>query len=147
MWSKEVFEQIDLLDNMPNLSSFPNKSALRKWYREYRAKNREKFREYNREYNKRWRDTFGYTSEDRYKKKYPIKRKASQKICGLIQAGKLKRGDCNICSKPNAQAHHPDHRYWNEIIWLCPLHHSMTERGILVFDKSDIVVVQKVMHR
>lgn len=45
--------------------------------------------------------------------------KAREDVNRAIKLGKLKRGDCIVCQKKNAQAHHPDHNETFWIVWLC----------------------------
>jgi len=55
---------------------------------------------------------------------YKLKAKAQRKVGTEIEAGRLVRGNCEQCSKPNAQAHHEDYSKPLEIIWLCRSCHT-----------------------
>ena len=60
----------------------------------------------------------------KWKKKYPEKQKAQEIISQMIKKGKIKRGECSICGKNKAEAHHPDYSKPRDIVWLCKLHHT-----------------------
>ncbi len=60
----------------------------------------------------------------RYRKKYPEKVRARNKINGEIRAGRLRRQECEVCGSPNANAHHADYSKPLEVRWLCDLHHT-----------------------
>ncbi len=60
--------------------------------------------------------------------KYPEKIRARKKVSQAIRLGKLIRGNCLICKKPNAEAHHEDYTKPFDIMWLCKLHHSKHEK-------------------
>ena len=45
-----------------------------------------------------------------------------------IYTGRLKRGDCEMCQSPNAQAHHWKgyaEEYFIDVKWLCQKHHHL----------------------
>lgn len=111
--------------------------------REYKVKHREAVLAKNREYNRnRLADPVrkaAYLEQTKrskakleYKEKWhqydkerdPVKVAARNKIRGLISDGRLIRGKCVICDKPEAQAHHEDYSKPFEIYWLCPSHHN-----------------------
>jgi hypothetical protein len=54
---------------------------------------------------------------------YPWKEKAVNAVNNAIRDGRLTRQPCEVCQKPNAQAHHDD--YWKPLAvrWLCFRHH------------------------
>ena len=116
---------------MPNINQFKNKDEYLNWYREYRLKNLEKFREYNREYNKKWRAKNGYHNEVNSHKRYPEKEHARYLLQFAIKKGRIKRGNCEVCNKPNAQAHHDDYFKPLEVKWFCSLHHRQYEKSNL----------------
>lgn len=117
---------------MPNRSHFETHEAYLEWYREYREKNRTKVREYSRVYIKTWRIKNDYADIKRWRAKNPEKLKAQRKIQGMIQRGTIVRQPCEICGQNNAQAHHEDYKYPEQIRWLCPIHHRMVHLGTLV---------------
>lgn len=45
-----------------------------------------------------------------------------------IFSGRIKRGACRDCGKPNADAHHEDYSKPLEVVWLCRKHHGITHR-------------------
>ena len=49
---------------------------------------------------------------------------AHDKVEWALQIGKLTRGVCEICGKPNASAHHDDYNKPLEVRWLCDKHHA-----------------------
>ena len=64
------------------------------------------------------------SSSRRWQLKYPEKYQAQRKVQNAIQTGKLIRGNCKICNKPNAHAHHEDYSKPLEVTWLCAKCHS-----------------------
>lgn len=94
---------------------------------EYREKNREHLRAYNREYNKKWRRLNGYHNEYNSKRRYPERVKARRALQYAVDIGILKRGCCEVCKKPKAQAHHHDYSKPLEVRWFCPVHHKEYE--------------------
>lgn len=48
-----------------------------------------------------------------------IKIKARAKLKHLVRKGKVHRGDCEGCGKPNAEAHHEDYSQPLDVRWLC----------------------------
>lgn len=49
---------------------------------------------------------------------------ARGKIKHLCRVGKIKRGDCEACGKPNAEAHHVDYSQPLNVRWLCRRCHA-----------------------
>jgi len=49
---------------------------------------------------------------------------AQQRLARAVKAGKLKRGQCEICGNPNTHGHHDDYSKPLEVRWLCALHHK-----------------------
>lgn len=115
---------------MPNRKIFKSNEAYKQWYREYREKNADKFREYNRKYNQLWRQKNGYHNEVNSRKRYPEKQHARELLGYAIRAGRIKRGRCQVCEKPNAQAHHDDYLKPLEVKWFCPYHHKTYHKKI-----------------
>lgn len=60
----------------------------------------------------------------RMREKYPDKLLCRNKVNWAIGTGKLQRQECEICYKPNAQAHHKDYSKPFEITWLCSACHG-----------------------
>jgi len=56
---------------------------------------------------------------------YRIKCLANKAVNNAIRAGKLKRGACEVCGKPNAHGHHWSYleKNWLNVTWLCRKHH------------------------
>lgn len=94
------------------------------YFREYRKKNAEKLRKYNREYNREWRKANGYRNEEKSHLKFPERQRARELLRNAMRRGEIKRKKCEVCKKPNAQAHHPDYCEPLNVRWFCPLHHS-----------------------
>ena len=59
----------------------------------------------------------------RYRRKYPERKKAYEKLNDAIRYGNLARKLCRECKK-KAEAHHPDYSKPLDVIWLCSTHHS-----------------------
>lgn len=45
--------------------------------------------------------------------------KARAKLKHLVRTGKIARGACEVCGKPNAEAHHHDYSKPLDVQWLC----------------------------
>lgn len=58
---------------------------------------------------------------------YRLKRSARRKICTEISAGRVRRGACETCGQPNAEAHHRDYLKPLDVRWLCRKHHFQEE--------------------
>lgn len=115
---------------MPNIKQFKNKKEYNEWYKKYRDKNRVKIRNYNRKYNKKWRKERGYHNEINSNKRYPEKRRARVLLEIAVRLGKIKRGNCEVCNKPNSQGHHENYSRFLDVRWLCPLHHTNLHKKI-----------------
>ena len=113
---------------------YKNKTEWAKYLREYRAKNAEKLRDYNRKYNQEWRAKNGYYNETNSKLRYPEKQRARRILQTACMTGFIKRGNCEVCHKPKAQAHHDDYSKPLEVRWFCPLHHREHEKKISTVD-------------
>jgi len=109
---------------MPNIKSFKTKEEYLEWYRNYRKKNIEKIRKYKKKYNKIYRKENGYKNEYRSKIKYPEKYHANQLLNYAIKKRRIKRGNCEVCNKKQAQGHHDDYTKPLDVRWLCHLHHA-----------------------
>jgi hypothetical protein len=76
--------------------------------------------------NKRLR-LVGYKTEEyrKYRKKYPEKVKAQQKLNREFRKGNIKRSPCYKCGEIyKVHAHHPNYCKPLEIIWVCSIHHK-----------------------
>ena len=104
---------------MPKQSYFNNHEDYLNWYRNYREKNRKKLRDYNKNYIKKRRADKNYVKKNSHKI-------ASRKLTDYaLEKGIIKRGKCEVCDKPNGQAHHENYLKPLEIHWLCKSHHLM----------------------
>jgi hypothetical protein len=63
--------------------------------------------------------------------RYPERMEAQAKLRHEIRMGRIKRGSCLICGKPNAEAHHEDYEKPLSVIWLCSQHHKDLHFGYL----------------
>lgn len=52
-----------------------------------------------------------------------------QRLRDAIRSGKITRGDCERCGKPNAHAHHADYTKPFSVKWLCPKCHVIEHGG------------------
>jgi hypothetical protein len=77
--------------------------------------NREKINKQRSE----WKKKYFKNLNDELKKHY----KAREIFKYAIKSGKMERGKCMKCGKPNAQGHHFDYSKPLEVIWLCKKHH------------------------
>jgi hypothetical protein len=53
-----------------------------------------------------------------------VKNNARGRVRTLIWLGKMKRGSCEKCGLPNAEAHHDDYSQPPNVRWLCKKHHT-----------------------
>ena len=58
-----------------------------------------------------------------------VKLRARAIIRDRIYRGVLRRGDCEVCGKPNAEAHHSDYSKPLSVSWLCAAHHHALHRS------------------
>lgn len=45
-----------------------------------------------------------------------------------INAGRLIRGNCEVCGSEDTHGHHEDYNKPLEVIWLCPTHHKLAHK-------------------
>ena len=57
-----------------------------------------------------------------------LKRNARRRVEYHITRGYIRRGNCVICGKRKAQAHHPNYLEPLKIVWLCIKHHQEYEQ-------------------
>ncbi len=68
---------------------------------------------------------------------YPNKFKARRKVSNAIRDGRLKKVlECQICGKPNPQAHHSDYSKPLELLWLCKEHHIAWHRCFIAIENE-----------
>lgn len=60
----------------------------------------------------------------RQNEKNKIKTYARSVLNNNIKQGLLKRGNCEVCNIPDAQAHHDDYSKPLEVKWFCAFHHK-----------------------
>lgn len=58
-----------------------------------------------------------------------IKIRARNKVKHLCRVGKMQRGNCEACGKPNAEAHHEDYSRPLDVRWLCRWCHSQEHKS------------------
>jgi hypothetical protein len=63
-------------------------------------------------------------TKERRKRDY-VKVKARETLRVEVREGRIKRGACEICGEPSAEAHHPDYAKPLDVIWLCGVHHRV----------------------
>ena len=126
-----------------------NKDRHTEQIKRWRAANPEKMRVIRREAKRRWAErnpekaaVKAKAKKVRYYERYPEKRKveikrkdaryreanpdkvaARKAIQRAVAAGRLARGCCRVCGKPEAEAHHADYAKPFEVDWLCNDHH------------------------
>lgn len=76
--------------------------------RQWARANRERYNESSREYRLR----------------HPEKVAARSKLNDAIKLGKIERGDCEVCGRADAHAHHEDYSKPLDVRWLCSRHHT-----------------------
>ena len=60
-----------------------------------------------------------------YRKRFPERRAANNKVMRALSSGKLKRQPCLVCGA-EAVAHHQDYSRPLDVVWLCQSHHKQT---------------------
>lgn len=131
--------------NSPSYAKRPNmhrrenasKEEFNNYFREYRRLNADKIRKYARDHARKWRAENGTEGVRIYKKKYPDKIKAHQKVYRAVRSGKLKRSPCEICGA-KAQGHHEDYSKPLEVKWLCTLHHAERHKELRLLITSAV---------
>lgn len=68
----------------------------------------------------------------RFRRRNPALYGAQRVVSNAIGDGKLVRGSCEQCGKPNANACHKDPAHPLAITWLCPTHRHAMQRGKLL---------------
>lgn len=63
-----------------------------------------------------------------WRKKYPDRHIAVQRLHRAIKRGVLAREDCEVCGAP-AEAHHDDYSQPLDVRWLCKQHHEEEHHG------------------
>jgi ribosomal protein S27AE len=56
--------------------------------------------------------------------------RARNKVKHLCRVGKMQRGDCEACGKPNAEAHHEDYSQPLNVRWFCRKCHSLEHKRL-----------------
>lgn len=94
--------------------------------REYHSRWREANRESIRERDRLWyQDNIEIARARRRKYMRGYSRRLPLRILRrAIKNGEIKRQPCEVCGKPNAQAHHEDYSKPLVVRWLCRLHHA-----------------------
>lgn len=65
-----------------------------------------------------------------YRRLFPGKYKATNKVNNAIRDGRLVKQPCVICSTmEDLEAHHEDYRKYLDVIWFCATHHKAYHRG------------------
>ncbi len=95
-------------------------------------KNAEDRRKWAREYARRWRaknpkrsSAMVMNTRDR------LKHNARLKVDYAKRMGRLVPQPCEVCGASKSQAHHDDYAKPLIVRWLCPVHHSAADRGLL----------------
>jgi len=95
---------------------------------ERRQKDPEKYRQKRRAYRSRPEIAVKYKTGGSYKPTL-----TQQRAYGLVayykRRGVIKAKPCAICGATKTEAHHPNHRYPLDIVWLCRRHHQRLHKG------------------
>ncbi len=65
-----------------------------------------------------------------YRQKHKQQLTAHDKVEWAIKTGILVRQTCEVCSRPDADAHHDDYSKPLEVRWLCSKHHAVMHARI-----------------
>lgn len=89
-----------------------------------RKRNRERYHRLN--YKDKHRGDIGAKKQimERYKEKYPEKRKAHIVFWNALKNGIIKKEPCKKCGNTEVEAHHEDYSKPLDVIWLCIKHHN-----------------------
>jgi hypothetical protein len=79
-------------------------------------------------YHRRKEQELQYARE--YRKKYPEKHIAHQRVQTAKKAGRLEKHPCESCGSPKAEAHHDDYHNPLEVSWLCSSCHKIEHAKI-----------------
>src|SRR6478736_5180241 len=75
-----------------------------------------------KENNPNWKDgtgTTNYGCQVAYRKRYPERRNARDRVYYAVKTGKLKRQPCYKCGNKKSEAHHEDYSKPLDVKWLC----------------------------
>jgi len=111
--------------------AYKNENYYKEWYLRNRKKRLEYLKEWRRDNPDKVRK---YNRDTRIRN--PKKAYARDYTKSLIRAGKISRGKCAKCGKPNSEAHHKDYNKPDNIEWLCTYHHKRLHN--LIIKSSDI---------
>ncbi len=91
----------------------------------HRNENLEKVREYDRTRGKlKHRKELAAKNTRDYRKRFPGRYKAHQKVNFAIRRGVLIKTPCEVCGKEHVEAHHSDYSRPLQVTWLCHEHHK-----------------------
>lgn len=86
----------------------------------------------NNQNNPNWKDGSGVTNYDcqvAYRKRFPERRNARDRVYYAIKTGKLNRLPCYKCGNKKSEAHHEDYSKPLDVKWLCKKCHSKEHYG------------------
>lgn len=99
--------------------------------RTYRIENQEKIKKTKEIYRKSHLKQ-ALVHINNWRSKNPEKCKAQELVASKIRKGEIKRGNCSVCGKERAEAHHPDYSKPLKIVWLCKKHHVEEHKKIKI---------------
>lgn len=119
-----------------------NRDRLLEYQKNYNLKNKDWINQKQRDFKKkmssdvvwvekqneakrRWAEKTDY---DRGREKEKIR--ARRILQGQVARGKISRGECEVCGKPDAHAHHDDYAKPLDVRWFCTRHHSEFHAGL-----------------
>jgi len=106
------------------------------WQRKWREEHRGHYNAQAREYRKR-KGAVAWNKEwnARYKAAHRRECNANYAVWRAIQQGLLTRQPCEVCGKPDANAHHDNYAHPLDVRWLCPSHHKRHHAALKELDK------------
>lgn len=126
----QFYKHKEMADGHLNKCKLCTKKDVKRRY--YDPESRQTIREYEK---KRFQTPERKSKILEYQKKrrltYPGKYKARYAITNGVKNGHIIRLPCEVCGRPESQAHHTDYRKPTAVKWLCFKHHR-EEHGQIV---------------
>jgi len=118
----EFYKHSQMKDGRVNKCKSCNKSDVKK----NRLEKVEYYREYDRTRYQEDPSVRVRLSEvaRKWREEHPDRYKAHTAVNNAVRDGRLTKGVCEVCGKPDVHGHHDDYSKPLEVRWLCPEHHK-----------------------